>query len=82
VSVQIRRAIGIAVNGLTGCAKRMKLAIVMPAVLQTEALVTLTREAVSHLKSIHPMVLYVVCNRLHARLPQVLQDDLQSQFQG
>jgi GT2 family glycosyltransferase len=60
----------------------MNLAIVMPVVLQTEALVTLTREAVSHLKSKHPIILYVVCNRLHVRLPEVLREDLQSQFQG
>jgi GT2 family glycosyltransferase len=60
----------------------MKLAIVMPVVLQTEALVMLTREAVSHLKSKHAIVLYVVCNRLHARVPEVLREDLQSQFQG
>ena len=60
----------------------MKLAIVMPVVLQNEALVTLTREAVSHLKSTHPTVLYVVCNRLHVRLPEVLRDELQCLFQG
>jgi len=60
----------------------MKLAIVMPVVLQNETLVTLTREAVFHLKSKHPSVLYVVCNRLNARLPEALQEDLEGQFQG
>jgi GT2 family glycosyltransferase len=60
----------------------MKLAIVMPVVLQNETLVTLTREAVFHLKSKHPSVLYVVCNRLNARLPEALREDLEGQFQG
>src|SRR5215469_8214570 len=60
----------------------MKLAIVMPVVLQNETLVALTREAVFHLKSRHPTMLYVVCNRLHVRLPEALREDLQGQFQG
>jgi GT2 family glycosyltransferase len=54
----------------------------MPVVLQTEALMTLTREAVSHLNSQHATVLYIVCNRLHIRVPEILQRDLQSQFRG
>jgi GT2 family glycosyltransferase len=60
----------------------MKLAIVMPVVLQTEALLALTQEAVSHLRSRHTTVLYVVCNRLHVRVPQILQSDLQARFRG
>jgi len=61
---------------------KMKLAIVMPVVLQTEALLALTQEAVSHLTSRHTTVLYVVCNRLHVRVPQILQSDLQARFRG
>jgi GT2 family glycosyltransferase len=60
----------------------MKLTIVMPVVLQTEGLLTLTREAVSYLKSTHPTVLYVVCNRLHVCLPEKLWSDLQGRFTG
>ena len=50
----------------------MRVAIVMPVVLQNESLLALTRDAVAHLKSAYPSVLYVVCNRLNVRLPEVL----------
>jgi len=60
----------------------MKLAIVMPVVLQTEVLLQMTQEAVSHLKTRNETVLYVVCNRLHVCLPEILQADLQHRFQG
>jgi GT2 family glycosyltransferase len=60
----------------------MKLAIVMPVVLQNEVLMTMTEEAVSHLQTRHNAVLYVVCNRLHVRVPEVLCSDLQSRFRG
>jgi GT2 family glycosyltransferase len=60
----------------------MKLAIVMPVVLQTEALLTMTQEAVSHLKVRHQAILCVVCNRLHVCLPEILHADLQSRFRG
>jgi GT2 family glycosyltransferase len=60
----------------------VKLAIVMPVVLQTEALFMMTQEAVSHLKVRHENVLYVVCNRLHVCPPDILRTDLQSRFEG
>jgi GT2 family glycosyltransferase len=60
----------------------MKLAIVMPVVLQTETLLTMTQEAVSHLKTRNNAVLYVVCNRLHVCLPEILRADLERQFWG
>jgi GT2 family glycosyltransferase len=60
----------------------MKLAIVMPVVLQTEVLMTMTQEAVSHLQTRHNAVLYVVCNRLHVCAPEDLRADLQVRFQG
>jgi GT2 family glycosyltransferase len=54
----------------------------MPVVLQNEALLAITREAVAHLKTKHPATLYVVCNRLHVCLPEVLREELQSRFPG
>ena len=60
----------------------MQLAIIMPVVLQNEALLALTREAVAHLKSTHPATLYIVCNRLHVRVPEALRAELQAEFAG
>lgn len=60
----------------------MKLAIIIPVVLQNEALRTMTQEAVAHLKNRHQAILYVVCNRLHICVPEILRADLQSRFQG
>ncbi|HEY4990220.1 MAG TPA: hypothetical protein VII09_10455, partial [Opitutaceae bacterium] len=54
----------------------------MPVVLQNEVMLELTREAVAHLKTSHAAVLYVVCNRLHVRLPGQLQEMLQGEFAG
>lgn len=54
----------------------------MPVVLQNEVMLELTREAVAHLKTSHTAVLYVVCNRLHVRLPEQLQEMLQGEFAG
>jgi GT2 family glycosyltransferase len=60
----------------------MLIGIVMPVVLQNEALLALTREAVAHLKTAHTAVLYVVCNRLHVRVPEALREELQSVLEG
>jgi hypothetical protein len=60
----------------------MKLAILMPVVLQTEILRNITQEAVSHLRSQHQVVLYIICNRLHVCTPEILRADLQNRFQG
>jgi len=60
----------------------MKIGIIMPVVLQNEAMLALTREAVAHLKTTHTAVLYVVCNRLHVCLPEQLQELLQAEFDG
>jgi GT2 family glycosyltransferase len=54
----------------------------MPVVLQTGALLAVTQKAVSHLRTRHTTVLYVVCNRLHVCLPEILQADLQARFEG
>jgi GT2 family glycosyltransferase len=54
----------------------------MPVVLQNEPLLRLTREAVTHLTTTQEAVLYVVCNRLHVRVPDVLREELQSDFCG
>ena len=60
----------------------MKLAILMPVVLQTEILRNMTQESVSHLRSQHQAVLYIICNRLHVCTPEILRADLQTRFQG
>jgi GT2 family glycosyltransferase len=59
----------------------MKLAIVMPVVLQTDILLTMTREAASFLKTRHEPTLYILCNRLHICTPEFLRANLQSQSQ-
>jgi len=60
----------------------MKLGIIMPVVLQNQALLAMTLEAAAHLKSRHAATLYVVCNRLHICLPQALQEALERHFCG
>lgn len=60
----------------------MRIGIIMPVVLQNEALLALTREAVTHLKTSHTAVLYIVCNRLHVRVPEVLREEMKRVFAG
>jgi hypothetical protein len=60
----------------------MRLAIITPVILQNEALLNLTKEAVVHYKSRHDMRLYVVCNRLHVRAPEALGAELGNLFDG
>lgn len=58
----------------------MRLGIVMPVVLQNEEMLQLTRRAIQHLRSSHEMDLFVMCNRLHVRTPEVLQTELRRIF--
>lgn len=60
----------------------MKIGIVTPVVLQNEALLTMTLEAVEHMKTRYAATLYVVCNRLHVCVPEALQALLQQRFRG
>jgi GT2 family glycosyltransferase len=60
----------------------MRLAIITPVVLQNEAMLSLTKEAIAHFTSRHELRLYLVCNRLHVCLPEVLQAELAAQFPG
>lgn len=60
----------------------MKIAIVMPVVLQNELLRRMTLDAVSHLVTRHEATLYVVTNRLHVCSPDALQSDLSGCFHG
>lgn len=60
----------------------MRLGVVMPVVLQEQALLDCTRSAVEHLKTSHDSTLHVICNRLHVCTPEVLQADLQARFHG
>ena len=60
----------------------MKIAIVMPVVLQNEALLTLTLEAVAHLRTRHEATLYMVSNRLHVCSPEQLKTHLDERFAG
>jgi len=60
----------------------MKIGIVTPVVLQNEAMLATTCEAVEHMKTGHKATLYVVCNRLHVCLPEELQKQLKERFCG
>lgn len=60
----------------------MKIAIVTPVVLQNEAMLFKTLEAVEHMISSHSSVLYVVCNRLHVCLPEQLERFIAERFRG
>jgi GT2 family glycosyltransferase len=60
----------------------MKIAIVMPVVLQNEVLRQMTLDAVRHLVTQHEATLYVVTNRLHVCTPDALQADLTANFPG
>jgi hypothetical protein len=60
----------------------MKVGIIMPVVLQNEALFSATLDAAAHLRSAQVMTLYVVCNRLSYCGPEALQAALASRFSG
>lgn len=60
----------------------MKIAIVMPVVLQNEILLGMTLEAAAHLTTRHEATLYVVSNRLRVCPPEVLQPALAQCFAG
>ena len=60
----------------------MKIAIVMPVVLQNETLLAITLEAAAHLTTRHEATLYVVSNRLHVCSPEMLQPALEQRFAG
>jgi len=60
----------------------MKLGMVMPVILQEQALLDCTRAAVEQLTTTHDAVLYVICNRLHVCTSEELQADLQGRFRG
>jgi GT2 family glycosyltransferase len=60
----------------------MNLAIVTPVVLQNEALLEMTLDAVVHLTTQHSATLYVVSNRLHVRSPEHLKASLEERFAG
>jgi GT2 family glycosyltransferase len=56
----------------------MRLGVVMPVYLQTEALLDLTCQAAAALRSsAEEATLYVVCNRLHGCTPEELRERLQ-----
>jgi GT2 family glycosyltransferase len=54
----------------------------MPVILKERELLELTRECVSHLRTVHSASLYVVCNALHLCSVDELHADLQSRFNG
>lgn len=60
----------------------MKLAIIIPVVLQNRELLELTINSVRHLRTFHSATLYVVCNRLHVCLPDELHAALAEHFEG
>jgi GT2 family glycosyltransferase len=60
----------------------MHIAIVMPVVLQNEALLEMTLDAAAHLTTRHSATLYVVSNRLHVRSPGELKAALEERFAG
>lgn len=60
----------------------MRIGIVMPVVLQNEALLTMTLEAAESMKTAHTVTLHVVCNRLHVCVPQELKRRLEERFSG
>jgi GT2 family glycosyltransferase len=60
----------------------MKIAIVMPVVLQNEILLPMTLEAAAHLTTRHEATLYVVANRLQVCSPEILQPALEQCFAG
>ncbi len=60
----------------------MNLGIIMPVVLQNEALLEMTLDAVAHLTTRHIATLYVVSNRLHVCAPEHLEAALEERFAG
>lgn len=78
----VRLLLSPSINSKKPIIDTMHIGIVMPVVLQNEALLLLTRDAVAHLRTAHPALLYVVCNRLHVRVPETLRGELQDVFDG
>jgi GT2 family glycosyltransferase len=60
----------------------MHIAIVMPVVLQNEALLQMTLSCVGRLTTRHRATLYVVSNRLHILPPEQLKTALAERFAG
>jgi len=60
----------------------MRLAIVMPVVLQNERILSMTLDAIAHLKTVHEATLYIVCNRLHVCTPETLYTKAKRRFSG
>lgn len=60
----------------------MKIAIVMPVVLQNEIFLAMTLEAAAHLTTRHEATLYVVSNGLHVCSPETLRPALAESFAG
>lgn len=60
----------------------MHIAIVMPVVLQNDALLQMTLDCVGYLRTRHRATLYVVSNRLHVLPPEELQRALEGRFAG
>jgi GT2 family glycosyltransferase len=60
----------------------MKIAVVMPVVLQNEVLLQLTLDAIAHIVTRHEAALYVVSNRLHVCSPEALRTHLERCFRG
>jgi GT2 family glycosyltransferase len=60
----------------------MNVAIIMPVILQNEALLEVTLDAVAHLTTKYTASLYVVPNRLHVRVPEELKTALEERFAG
>jgi hypothetical protein len=54
----------------------------MPVILQEQALLDLTRAAVTHLTTEKEASLYVICNRLHVCTKEELARDLEGRFGG
>jgi GT2 family glycosyltransferase len=60
----------------------MRIAIVMPVVLQNETLLGLTLDAAAHLTTQYSATLYVVSNRLHVCAPDELKAAIERRFYG
>lgn len=60
----------------------MNLSIVVPVVLQNNAIVEATLTSVEHLRAQHDARLYIVCNRLHGIGPEQLREELAKRFLG
>src|SRR5580692_5311030 len=69
-------------NALHRHINAMKIGIIMPVVLQTEALLELTLDAAEQIKTQHDATLYVICNRLHVCTAAQLQSSLERRFAG